>query len=235
MHTGWNFFLNTVVDSIQYRYIRFRHNTTSNCQIAELQFIGKLYSTYTVDPNASYSCPITVLLPSGSINIPTASVNYKASSTSTVNAVVPVFGPSTGGTVIEVRGINFGSSLTVAIDGINCPIINQTATNLFCTTGIRDKPPTSGNSFVLTSQGNAAILTTEPFIYIDRWSSQDTWGGEALPREGDSVYVPPGMTLLVDVPSTPVLYSIIVEGGRIIFSDEMDMTLDSHYFVIIGG
>lgn len=69
---------------------------------------------------------------------------------------------------------------------------------------------------------------------MDRWSSSDTWGGEVPPREGDTVYVPPGMTLLVDQ-STPHLNTIIVEGGRIVFSDEVDMTVDANYFILIGG
>ncbi len=42
------------------------------------------------------------------------------------------------------------------------------------------------------------------------------------------------MSLLVDIDSTPILDSIIVEG-RIQFSDEKDMTLDTHYFLIVGG
>jgi hypothetical protein len=42
------------------------------------------------------------------------------------------------------------------------------------------------------------------------------------------------MSLLVDVDSTPVLDSIIVEG-RIQFSDEKPMTVDAHYFIIAGG
>ena len=42
------------------------------------------------------------------------------------------------------------------------------------------------------------------------------------------------MSLLVDVAKTPILDAIIVEG-RIVFSDEIDMTLDAHYFIISGG
>lgn len=42
------------------------------------------------------------------------------------------------------------------------------------------------------------------------------------------------MVLLVDQ-STPFLNTIIVEGGKIIFSDEIDMTVDANYFILIGG
>lgn len=47
------------------------------------------------------------------------------------------------------------------------------------------------------------------------------------------MYVPKGMTLLVDE-STPVLDSVIVEG-KIQFADEKDMTFDAHYFIINEG
>ena len=83
------------------------------------------------------------------------------------------------------------------------------------------------------SGGNTVHLQTEPFLYIDRYSDDRTWGGEAPPREGDSVYVPKGMNLLMDI-STPKLYSIIVEGS-IKFSDERDMTVDTSYFIVNGG
>lgn len=48
------------------------------------------------------------------------------------------------------------------------------------------------------------------------------------------MYVPTGMTLLVDA-STPKLYAVIVEGGNIIFADEQDMTFDASYFLLNGG
>ena len=42
------------------------------------------------------------------------------------------------------------------------------------------------------------------------------------------------MTLLVDV-STPILYTVIVDGGNIIFADESDMTFDCSFFIMNGG
>ena len=83
------------------------------------------------------------------------------------------------------------------------------------------------------SDGNEVPLATAPFLYIDRWSDEATWGGEAPPIEGDTVYVQKGKTLLVDI-SPPVLYTVIVEG-RIIFEDGKDIHFNAHYFLIIGG
>lgn len=68
---------------------------------------------------------------------------------------------------------------------------------------------------------------------MNRWSAEETWGGEVAPRNGDTVYVPSGMTLLVDQ-SSPQLASIIVEG-KIIFADEDDYTIDAQHFIINEG
>lgn len=86
---------------------------------------------------------------------------------------------------------------------------------------------------VVTSDGSKVHISVDPFLYINRWTDESTWGGEAVPREGDSVYVPVGMTLLVD-DSTPILDTVIVEG-KIVYADEKDMTFDAHYFIIRGG
>jgi len=71
------------------------------------------------------------------------------------------------------------------------------------------------------------------FFYGIRWTGADTWGGEVSPREGDSVYVAEGQTLIVDS-STPVLNAVIVEG-TIIWADEGDYTFDAYYIIIRGG
>lgn len=66
----------------------------------------------------------------------------------------------------------------------------------------------------------------------------DTWGGDFLPIEGESVSIPPGLNLLVDVDSTPVLTAIIVEGS-LIFPPDSDpnhlRTFDASYIMVKGG
>ena len=39
------------------------------------------------------------------------------------------------------------------------------------------------SSSQVTVGGNNAIVSTDPFVYIDRWSDSATWGGESPPRE----------------------------------------------------
>ena len=70
------------------------------------------------------------------------------------------------------------------------------------------------------------------------WSSDTTWGGEFAPMEGESLYVPPGLNLLVDIDSTPELNAVIVEGS-IIFAPNSDPNherfFDANYIFVHGG
>jgi hypothetical protein len=54
-----------------------------------------------------------------------------------------------------------------------------------------------------------------------------TWGGEAPPRPGDTVYIPSTTTLIVDQSSPVYLNTIIIEGN-IVFADiDTPITLDA--------
>lgn len=53
------------------------------------------------------------------------------------------------------------------------------------------------------------------------WSHTETWGGEFAPVEGESIYIPKGLNLMVDVDSSPILNAVIVEG-ELIFAPSSD-------------
>jgi len=53
------------------------------------------------------------------------------------------------------------------------------------------------------------------------WSADTTWGGEFSPMEMESIWIPKGLNLYVDVDSTPKLNAIIVEG-YLIFAPDTD-------------
>ena len=77
------------------------------------------------------------------------------------------------------------------------------------------------------------------FRYVNYWSDPVTWGGEYPPIEGESVYVPPGLHLLVDVDETPKLNAIIVEGSLIFPPNELNRThlrtFDANYIFARDG
>jgi hypothetical protein len=56
------------------------------------------------------------------------------------------------------------------------------------------------------------------------WTDDTTWGGEFAPMYGESIYVPEGLNLYVDVDKTDELNLVMVEGS-IIFAPEED---DNH-------
>lgn len=68
-------------------------------------------------------------------------VIYSSSATSTVTSVSPQFGTSAGGETLTITGTNFGASVSVHIDGIECTVQSQTATQITCETGLRATPP----------------------------------------------------------------------------------------------
>ena len=78
--------------------------------------------------------------------------------------------------------------------------------------------------------GNQTAIIYQQFYYVMRWSDDKTWGVDFLPNDGDFIHVPAGQTLHVDQ-STPDLLGILVEG-RIIFTDETDMTIRTGFIML---
>jgi len=56
---------------------------------------------------------------------------------------------------------------------------------------------------------NAAIFQT--FVYANKFSDELTWGGDIPPREMDSIAIPEGETLIIDI-TPPKLFAMIIEG-----------------------
>lgn len=162
-------------------------------------------------------------------------VTYKDSATPKVTNIQPKYSSPAGGNNLTISGTGFGqtiSDVSVVIDGIDCVVQSVTDNSVICTTGKRPSLP-SKHSFVVRVAENKAFINCDKFLYADRWSDEQTWGGDMPPVEGDTVYVPKGMVLLVDT-STPPLYSIIVEGS-IVFSDEVDMVIQTHFLIVSHG
>ena len=123
------------------------------------------------------------------------------------------FGSSLGGDSIVITGTSFGtdsSKVKVLIDGVECAVQTTIVTSITCTTGKRDTMPTANTlTFTVAVNENLAVIKSEPFVYGYRWSDSAAWGEELPPAEGDTVYVPEGMVLIVDQ-STPKLLLILV-------------------------
>ena len=57
--------------------------------------------------------------------------------------------------------------------------------------------------------GPSIAILLDTFLYVLKWSDSRSWGVDSFPIANDLVYVPLGLTLLVDV-STPILNGIAV-------------------------
>ena len=77
------------------------------------------------------------------------------------------------------------------------------------------------------------------YRYCSAWSQESTWGYLFLPVDGESVAVPKGLCLLVDIDTSPKLKLVTVDGGTLIFPPDEDpnhhRTFDARYININNG
>jgi hypothetical protein len=106
---------------------------------------------------------------------------------------------------VTFSGSGFSSNkadIKITIDGIDCPVSSATTTEIKCITGKR--PGLKNSTLEITINGLGSVsLGGKLFRYVSYWSSDTTWGGEFAPMEGESLYVPPGLNLLVDIDRSP--------------------------------
>lgn len=167
-------------------------------------------------------------------------VKYDGAITAKLDAISPRFGTVKGGTEVTFTGTGFSSTITdyeIIIDGINCPVSKATATSATCTTGKR--PGLIPTSLVFNIKGKGRVATQgNVFTYVNLWSDQTTWGGEFAPVDGEMVYLPAGLNLLVDVDKSPLLRAVLVEG-QLIFAPDADPNherfFDAYYIFIRNG
>jgi hypothetical protein len=168
------------------------------------------------------------------------SIEYVGSITPALSAVTPRHGTVVGGTEVTFTGTGFSSDTSkysIIIDGINCPVSAATSTSVTCTTGKRPGLVETSLSIYIDGQG---LVSNRDLVYkyVSVWSSDTTWGGEFAPMEMESIWIPKGLNLLVDVDSTPQLNAVIVEGS-LIFAPDSDAThhrfFDAHYIFVNGG
>lgn len=127
----------------------------------------------------------------------------------------------------------------IEIDERPCTVLSATKTSVTCRTSSRPGlyPDTKLD---IKIQGMGSVATQGMlFRYANYWSEESTWGGEFQPLEGDMVYVPAGLHLLVDVDTTPILSAVLVEGSLLFAPHPTDPTykrfFDAHYILVRGG
>lgn len=166
-----------------------------------------------------------------------------------VDSLSPSVGGTAGGTVVSLEGTGFfpvnitdaadleASDIIVTIDGVLCEWYGRnhliSDTSITCRTGEHCTTLEAIVRVYVRGKGYATSSGSSVFEYVDRWSSRFTWGGNALPHQGESVYIKSGQTVYLDI-SPPVLNLILIEG-TLIFEDEQDLHLQAKYIFINGG
>jgi hypothetical protein len=169
-----------------------------------------------------------------------ASVTYQVDLTPYIDSISPRYGSVEGNTLVTFTGDNFSTSTsdyTILIDEIECDIQSASTTEVTCLTrerlGAFELDPQL--SIYVTGEGYVATQG-HVFRYVSLWSSDSTWGGLFAPIEGESVAVPKGTNLLVDVQNPPVLNLIVVDGGSLIFpsndDEDYEATFDANYIFL---
>lgn len=176
----------------------------------------------------------------------TDQVNYKGTDSTTektplLTSLSPKYGTVLGGTNVTFVGTGFSSTTseyTVTIDGIDCPVHTANTTHFTCTTG---KRPGLVESSLVINIASKGYVSTQGIVYTysQLWSDDTTWGGEYAPIEGESIHIPKGFNLVVDVDRTDELNAIIVEGKLTFPSNDTNhdhhRTFDARYIFVHHG
>jgi hypothetical protein len=210
---------------------------SGSCQLNEIKVTGR---EVVDNSDASRQCTPVYVDSEGTHTPLDAAVTYEGTLTPLLEAIEPRFGSVVGGDSITFSGQSFSSDTslyTIIIDGIVCEVTAASETSVTCTTDKRPGLVESSLEIFIDGVGDVATQGMV-FRYVMMWSEDVTWGGEFAPMYLETVYVPAGLNLLVDVDSTPVLNAVIVEGS-IIFAPDADPNheryFDAHYIFLNGG
>jgi hypothetical protein len=84
----------------------------------------------------------------------------------------------------------------------------------------------------LAALGVTSSVTAQEAVSSGNWSDAATWSGGAVPQAGGNVTIASGQTVLLDV-SPPALGGITI-NGKLSFSDESDLELNTEWIMVHG-
>jgi hypothetical protein len=231
-----------------YRYLRFQFAGGVTCTASEIEFRGFGVSPFngssfvnvTVDTaDASQRVLTGTVAPVTSALSSSFNVQYSSAATPWISSISPNKGTALGGTWVTITGTNFPTNVNnvdVQLNGIPCAVQTATATQVECITSFRTSVNDPSIELRSTEAGSAGLALYDNrfvyFRYLDRWSSLTTWKYQEPPVDGDTVVIPAGQSVLLDV-NTPILFLLLIQGVLIV--DRQDLTMDSTYIFVHGG
>ena len=57
---------------------------------------------------------------------------------------------------------------------------------------------------------------------MNYWSNPETWGDDFIPVDGETIVIPKGLNLLVDIAKSPHINAIDVEGSLVFAPNDAD-------------
>eukprot|EP00210_Caulerpa_lentillifera_P009344 g8908.t1 len=214
-----------------FRFIRFIGMEDSKCRLAELELHGIKYMNDSLDLGV---CNISLSVGNKDILLEN-SFQYHPDTTGNITDINPKSGTTAGGTEVTISGSHFSDQvedISVIIDDTPCEIQTTSLTEISCIAGTKINNELHSFSVHIANRGYVAT-NGHQFLYTEKWSESSTWGGTLPPREGDSVVIPKGKHVLLDI-SPPQLYVIIIEG-TLEFEDSQDLHLQCSYIFIRNG
>lgn len=221
VHEGWNYYDLTeggTKDPAKYRYYRLSSDVFKGCNsIGEIHYIGyevidDEQDTYTCDIDFVYFTTDAEGVVTETVEKQSQQVTYSVAATPVVTSISPRYGDVAGGTQITFTGKNFdvdSASLIdylVFLDAVPCVVSSVTATEIVCTSGPRIGEWKQDPSILILLKGKESVaMQGNAYRYCALWSKESTWGNLYPPIDGESVTVPKGLCLLVDIQHSPKL------------------------------
>lgn len=226
-----------------YRYGRLVFaRTGAECTANEIEFIG-----IPVAARSSGACPVNVTVtpvvsnallegtPAATVVAAAGTITYAAAVTMFITGISPNNGTALGGTPVVITGTGFPAdpaAVSVSFNGVPARVVASSPSSITVLTGARDAIRPLSVS-VRTDTGAAVYDPSMVYFrYLDRWSALTTWKYQEPPVDGDTVLVPEGQAILVDV-SPPRLFLVLVEGDMVF--DRRDLTFNASYILVHGG
>jgi len=239
LHEGWNYInFREEVSKPAYNSYRFFGHADGACRVTEFRLNGVQAIDNT---SSSHTCTPSIMIGSESLATDTVfgDVTYDNAFTPVLDRINPRFGSVLGGTTVTLTGTGFAGTSSIHFDDRECTVSSETDTEIVCITA--DKPYVPDEPRVAIYVDGMGKVATQGLVYryVSLWSDTETWGGDIPPLEGESVAIPKGQHLLVDVDSTPQLVAIIVEGSLIFAPNDDDpthhRTFDCSYIMVQYG
>jgi hypothetical protein len=229
-----------------YRYLRFAFaDGVTDCSGQEIEFRGIPVAarsdascpvTFNVTANREPKMFISTTLPAPVVLTSNLTIAFNLAGTPYIESISPTNGTALGGTLVRITGRNFGDfsdMVTVSLNGVPCAVQSARFSEVTCITGKRTEIVPLSLNLNVRGVGTAMYDASRTFFrYLDKWSALTTWKYNVMPFAGDTVYVPEGQSILVDI-SPPELFLVLVEG-ELVF-DNKDLTFDAHYILVNGG